>query len=117
MLIIINRLELEIYLPNPLPFYSESCASLDNKIVLNIGRLTNDKRHDLLINLWAKSKAKELGWKLKIIGTGENRFKIEQQIMIESRAKCSLCLPTKEIEQEYLSASVLFLLQQQRDLG
>jgi glycosyltransferase involved in cell wall biosynthesis len=61
----------QIYLPNPLPFYSESCASLDNKIVLNIGRLTNDKRHDLLINLWAKSKAKELGWKLKIIGTGE----------------------------------------------
>jgi glycosyltransferase involved in cell wall biosynthesis len=29
--------------------------------------------------------------------------------MIESRAKCSLCLPTKEIEQEYLSASVFVL--------
>jgi glycosyltransferase involved in cell wall biosynthesis len=80
------------YLPNPLPFYSESCASLDNKIVLNIGRLTNDKRHDLLINLWAKSKAKELGWKLKIIGTGENRFKIEQQIMRLNLEQSVLCV-------------------------
>jgi glycosyltransferase involved in cell wall biosynthesis len=98
------------YLPNPLPFYSESRASLDNKIVLNIGRLTNDKRHDLLINLWAQSKAKELGWKLKIIGTGENRSKIKEQIIrLNLEKSVVLCVPTKEIEQEYLSASVFVL--------
>ncbi|MDD5151451.1 MAG: glycosyltransferase [Flavobacterium sp.] len=99
-----------VYLPNPLPFYNEATAALNNKVVLNVGRFTNDKRHKLLINLWSQAKAKDWGWKLKIIGKGENEMKIKEQIKrLNLEQSIILSLPTTAIEQEYLNASVFVL--------
>jgi glycosyltransferase involved in cell wall biosynthesis len=96
-----------VYLPNPLSFYNESTALLNNKVVLNVGRFTNDKRHELLINLWSQAKAKDWGWKLKIIGKGENDIKIKEQIKrLNLEQSIILGLPTTVIEQEYLNASI-----------
>lgn len=98
------------YLPNPLPFYNETSSKLNNKLILNVGRFTNDKRHELLINLWSKTKGKDLGWKLKIIGKGENEFKIVELIKnLNLKESVILAPPTKEIETEYLNASVFVL--------
>ena len=99
-----------VYLPNPLPFYPNTISTLQNKLALNIGRFTNDKRHELLIKLWSRSKANELGWKLKIIGSGENYDKINLLIRELNLGSSILISPvTKNIELEYLNSS-LFLL-------
>jgi glycosyltransferase involved in cell wall biosynthesis len=98
------------YLPNPLPFYPSNYSKLSNKTALNIGRLVDDKRHDLLIRIWAKSRAKELGWKLKIIGVGENYkdiVKLIKKLGLEDDILLSNI--TTQIEKEYLDSS-LFLL-------
>jgi len=98
------------YLPNPLPFYPSNSSELSNKIALNIGRLVNDKRHELLIHIWAKSRAKELGWKLKIIGVGENYKDIVKLIKKMGLEDCILLSNiTTKIVKEYLESS-LFLL-------
>lgn len=108
---IYSSLEIKnVYLPNPLPFYPNNQSTLQNKLVLNIGRLTNDKRHELLIKLWHKTKGRINGWKLKIIGKGENFDKINNLIdELDLRESVFLFPPTKEIEKEYESVSVFAL--------
>lgn len=106
------------YLPNPLPFYPEERAELENKIALNIGRFTDDKQHLLLLELWSKSEAPQNGWKLKIIGKGENyeiivskinELNLENSVYIEP--------PTKEIVAEYLTVSLFLFTSRAEGFG
>jgi glycosyltransferase involved in cell wall biosynthesis len=98
------------YLPNPLSFFPLNPSSLQNKVVLTVGRLTDDKRHELLINLWSRTKGKDHGWRLNIIGQGENAEKITTLIRTLKLEESIFLLPTtKEIELEYNSASIFVL--------
>lgn len=107
-----------VYLPNPLSFYPSESAALENKVALNIGRFTDDKQHLLLLELWSKSEAMANGWKLKIIGEGENydsiiskikELKLEENVIIQS--------PTKEIIEEYLNSSLFLLTSRAEGFG
>ena len=105
------------YLPNPLSFMPSSFSTNQQKIVLNVGRLTDDKQHSVLINIWAKAKYKD-GWILKIIGSGENYSDIVNQI--ESMGLSDsviICDPTKDIESEYVSASFFVLTSRVEGFG
>lgn len=107
-----------IYLPNPLSFYPKTPSNLQNKIVLNVGRLTNDKRHELLIDLWFSTKGKEDGWKLKIIGEGENYTKIKAKIRnLNLEESVFLMSNTSEIEYEFTSSSIFALTSQSEGFG
>lgn len=95
------------YLPNPLSFFPEAPSTLDNKTVLNVGRLTDDKRHELLIDLWTKSSGRSNGWNLRIIGSGENEEKIKTLIKdLELENSVKLLSSTKEILKEFREASI-----------
>lgn len=106
------------YLPNPLPFYPEKSADLNNKVALNIGRFTDDKQHVLLLELWSQSKAAENGWILKIIGKGENYDKIISKIE-ELNLQKSVVLnePTKNITEEYMKASMFLFTSRAEGFG
>lgn len=106
------------YLPNPLPFYPEERAALENKIALNIGRFTDDKQHVLLLELWAQSEAAANGWTLKIIGKGENYDKILSKIK-ELNLQNSVLLkePTKNITEEYMKASMFLFTSRAEGFG
>jgi len=107
-----------IYLPNPLSFYPEKTSKLDDKIVLNVGRFTDDKRHELLINLWFLTKGKSDGWILKIIGKGENDAKLRTLISkLNLEDSVFLLPPTKEIEKAYYSASIFLLTSRTEGFG
>lgn len=98
------------YLPNPLSFYPEKTSDLNNKIVLNVARLTNDKRHSLLIELWSKSIGPKNGWVLKIVGKGENEKSIRELIKYHELEDSVLLLPpTKEIIEVFNSSSIFTL--------
>ncbi|MFD2725857.1 glycosyltransferase family 4 protein [Hyunsoonleella rubra] len=53
---------------NPLIFYPETYAKLENKRVLAVGRHTHQKGFDMLMKSWAKVVEKHKDWKLDVYG-------------------------------------------------
>lgn len=95
------------YIPNPLSFYNEEYSLLTNKTVLNIGRLTEDKRQKLLLKIWSKIIIKNPDWKLKIIGHGELKNDLEETIKIlKIENSAEIIEPIKNIENVYLNSSI-----------
>ncbi len=107
-----------IYLPNPLPFEHKEKAPLETKVVLSIGRFTKDKRHLVLLEIWAQCKCRNDGWKLKIIGDGELRSEIIERIkepdIIDS---VEIMDPTKDVMSEYKKASIFALTSRREGFG
>ena len=80
-------------------------------------RLTDDKQHNVLINIWSRVNNKE-GWILKIIGTGENFQELSNKIKVMGLSDSILiCSPTKNIEAEYISASIFVLTSRVEGFG
>lgn len=64
--------------PNPVDFSSCRCIpDLESRCLLFVGRLSEEKRVSVIIDAIAQTKT---CWKLKIVGDGELRDKIEQQV-------------------------------------
>lgn len=96
-------------IPNFLPSMPEKMANLSQKVVLSVGRLYKEKGFLRLIESWDLicKQEKYKDWKLHIVGGGE----LEQEIKIKIKEKnlqefIELKPFTKEIEKEYLSASI-----------
>jgi glycosyltransferase involved in cell wall biosynthesis len=59
-----------ICIPNPITINNTNKSPLTEKRVLAIGRLTNQKGFDLLLDAWSQVENRNNGWKLRIIGSG-----------------------------------------------
>jgi len=95
------------YIPNPLSFYSEKSSDLSQRRVLNIGRLTNDKRQKLLLKIWQELSKKYPDWKLILVGKGELKKEILQIIQTYGLENSIEILdPIKDVESIYLNSSV-----------
>jgi len=106
------------YIPNPLSFYPEKKANLESKIVLNIGRLTNDKRQNLLIEIWKDIVEAYPKWILKIIGTGENEKQLKDLILKNDLSKNIFIIPPKkDIEKEFFDSSIFVLTSKYEGFG
>lgn len=67
-----------INIPNPTPYINTfNEPSLNYKIVLSVGRLTNVKGYDLLIKAWKKVCDLNQDWELYIVGSGEEKQKLQ----------------------------------------
>lgn len=64
-----------VYVPHMVTFKNNIKNGLKTKILLNVGRLTSDKRQDDLLRIWSNVKNKN-GWKLQIVGNGEEKEKL-----------------------------------------
>jgi glycosyltransferase involved in cell wall biosynthesis len=107
-----------VYLPNPLPFKTHTQSNCLSKIALCVGRLTADKRHDLLVYLWSKSEAPAIGWKLKIIGSGECKQSINNCInSINMHHSIELIESSKNIENYYKDSSLFLLTSRTEGFG
>jgi glycosyltransferase involved in cell wall biosynthesis len=107
-----------IYIPNPLSFFNEKYSFLNQKIVVNIGRLTGDKRQELLLYIWKKITLIHSDWRLKIIGHGEleNDLKIAiKRLQLENSVE--IVKPMKNIETAYLNSSVFVLTSKYEGFG
>lgn len=70
-------------IPNPIilkDFSLNDSPQPREKMIYNIGRLSEEKGHDYLIEAFAQSEAIRLGWTLNIIGEGVLRSKLESKI-------------------------------------
>ena len=65
-------------IPNPLPFAMPTHPALRTaKIVLAVGRLVRAKGFDVLLYAWAAVAKQAPGWKLMIVGEGDERPALE----------------------------------------
>ncbi|EIN8284729.1 glycosyltransferase family 4 protein [Campylobacter coli] len=101
-------------IPNFLPFISPKESDLSQKVVLSVGRMDrgDQKGFFRLIDIWEivqKSK-KYKEWKLHIVGDGILKEELQNKIKIKNLEKSIILKPfTKEIEKEYLQASIYAL--------
>ncbi|XAK47956.1 glycosyltransferase family 4 protein [Campylobacter coli] len=101
-------------IPNFLPFISTKESDLSQKVVLSVGRMDkgDQKGFFRLIDIWEivqKSK-KYKEWKLHIVGDGILKKEIQDKIKIKKLEKSIILKPfIKEIEKEYLKASIYAL--------
>ncbi|EDA4570777.1 glycosyltransferase family 4 protein, partial [Campylobacter jejuni] len=96
-------------IPNFLPFISPKESDLSQKVVLSVGRFTQEKGFFRLIDIWemVQKNEKFKEWKLHIIGDGILKEKIQDKIKIKNLEKSIILKPfTREIEKEYLKASI-----------
>ncbi|ECL1511414.1 glycosyltransferase family 4 protein, partial [Campylobacter coli] len=96
-------------IPNFLPFISPKENDLSQKVVLSVGRFTQEKGFFRLIDIWemVQKNEKFKEWKLHIIGDGILKEKIQDKIKIKNLEKSIILKPfTREIEKEYLKASI-----------
>lgn len=99
-----------IVIPNALSFNPCSTALLDNKKVIAVGRYDYQKGFDYLIDAWAIVNRYEPEWKLDMIGGGEWLNRLQHQIDDHGLIHCIRLKPsTRNIEEEYLQASILAL--------
>jgi glycosyltransferase involved in cell wall biosynthesis len=97
-------------MPNPVPQMSSARANRAKRhqTVLSVGRLAPVKRHDVLIDAWARLAGDFPDWTLKIFGIGPDQGALEARIgNLGLGDKVLLMGHTDAIQAEYLSASIL----------
>ncbi len=106
-----------VYIPHLVTFKNRTKNMLDQKIVLNVGRLTSDKRQDDLLRIWKNVKDKN-GWRLRIVGSGEEKEKLLNLISdLELDDSVELIEHTKDIDKIYREASLFAFTSRMEGFG
>ena len=94
---------------NPIKYYPENSSSCKNKKVIAVGRYTEQKGFDMLINAWTIVQKKHSDWILNIYGNGD--YKSYQKLADNNAVGNSLiCNPdVKNIYDKYLDSSIFVL--------
>lgn len=95
------------YIPNPLSFFDDRFSTLDQKKVINIGRLTSDKRQELLLDIWKEISINHPDWKLQLVGKGELKEQLEKMITnYNLQTNVEIIDPIKNVEDLFLNSSI-----------
>jgi amylovoran biosynthesis glycosyltransferase AmsD len=87
--------------------YSSQDIGYKEKIVLAVGRLTYQKNFQRLISLWKKINSS--GWKLVIIGSGEDRAELEELISKNGLKNVFIENPSHKLDEWYKKSSLLVM--------
>ena len=83
-------------------------SDLNNKVVIAVGRMTEQKNFETLINMWSDIKEKNINWTLRIIGDGPLREELLNQIKkLNLEDVIELKSFNSNIENEYYKADIL----------
>ncbi|MET7985319.1 MULTISPECIES: glycosyltransferase [unclassified Streptomyces] len=67
------------FMPNPLPFMPEVPSPRTANVVVSVGRLTDQKGIDMLLDAWAEAAPLHPDWRLRIFGSGEDEEILRKQ--------------------------------------
>lgn len=94
-------------IPNPLPFAAQGRSSLDSKVVLAVGRMTEQKDFASLIDIWSMIAGKYPDWRLRIVGGGYLHSALKTQIeRLNMEASIELLPADNNIQPYFLGASI-----------
>jgi len=102
-----------IYVPNPLVFPGEDLkqeVQTRRKILLAVGRLTEQKGFDLLLKAYARTKARHHGWIIKIVGEGPERETLEKIIDHKKLQEVVTLNPPELDLSSYFNSATVFVL-------
>lgn len=107
-----------ICIPNPITIANIETTALTEKRVLAIGRLASQKGFDLLLDAWAKTKNRNNGWSLRIVGSGTHLKRLQKQIKRNGiKDSVELIPATKDIIPHYKQASVMVMSSRYEGFG
>jgi glycosyltransferase involved in cell wall biosynthesis len=97
-------------IPNSTSFHTEKYASLDDKVVLALGRFDDEKDFETMIQLFGLFCNERNDWILKIRGAGPLKEQLDN-LVIEKKLTDNVFIlpPTRDVEAEYLSSSIVLL--------
>lgn len=106
-------------IPNALPFdLPVRPSSRESKTVLAIGRLTEAKGFDLLLDAWAEVNASQPEWRLDIIGDGDLRHGLLAQCDRLHLGDSVRILPARaDVQPHYAEASVFCMSSRYEGFG
>ena len=94
-------------IPNAVSFYPDNAATLENKLILSVGRIDYLKGYDLLLDVFEKISKINKDWKLRIIGEGPSENQIKKRIESSGlQERIEIVPPTRDILNEYMNASL-----------
>ena len=97
-----------VVIPNARTYTPQECAALDSRRVIAVGRYTHQKGFERLIEAWRLLSGRVQGWRLDIIGDGEERAALQGLIDAYGlEASVTLTRPTNDMPAVYNSASLV----------
>ena len=97
-------------IPNSLSFIADEPAKLENKRIIAVGRLTEQKGFDILMSIAQIIKDEIPDWHIDIFGDGEDKSKL-LELISEKKLESFVTInpPTKNIKEELLSSSLFVM--------
>lgn len=93
-------------------------AALNNKLVVAVGRLVDQKGFDLLLEAWKEVVGVHSDWHLQIIGSGEKKERLQEIISdLGVGGQVSLIPAVKNIGDYYINASIYVMSSRQEPWG
>ena len=100
----LNNIEV---ISNPLSFYPEENSTLNNKIVLAVGRQSYQKGYDRLLQSWVLVQQKHPDWQLHIYGKFDPSQNLEPlATALKVDQTVTFFEPVKDINDKYLESSI-----------
>lgn len=108
-----------VHTPHYKPKLDYSFSNLKNKVVLNIGRFTDDKKQLTLLKIWSEVPGKyKHGWQLHIVGEGELANDLSNFIAnYNLQNEVKLLPPISKVEKYYRDASIFALTSRSEGFG
>lgn len=94
-------------IPNALPFYPESVSTCDNKRAIIVGRYTEAKGYDYMIEAWRIVHKRHPDWTIHTYAMGEEEERVRAKIQSYGLQDTIIMNPpTDNIMSEYLNSSI-----------
>lgn len=96
-----------IVIPNPISITNTQASTCMSKRAISVGRLSEQKGFDMLIDAWKIVAKKHPDWVLNIYGEGGLKTSLERQINDNNlSSSLHLCGPTKNVTERYADSSI-----------
>ena len=96
-------------IPNSMSFITNDICDINSKKILSVGRLSKQKGFDLLIDALAKIDIKD-DWEVNIVGEGEDKNKLINQIREKKLQKQVNILDTTDDIKSLFAASSFYVM-------
>ena len=94
-------------IPNALPFYPDTVSSCENKRAIIVGRYTEAKGYDYMIESWRIVHQKHPDWTIHTFAMGEDEKQVREKILTYGLQDTIIMNPpTDSIMDEYLKSSI-----------
>lgn len=105
-------------IPNFLTYYPPQASSLNEKTIISVGRLHQQKGYDILIDAWSIVAEKHKEWILNIYGSGSDKDILQNKINNKQiNNSCLIHDSTPDIYNKYLESSIYVMSSRYEGFG